>query len=161
MKASRTLILVVITLLAITFYAHSLRAQAVEGFLVNISTRGYVGTGDNVMIAGFCIADQPLTVIIRALGPSLSAWGVYGTLADPMFEIRSPSGALLYQNDDWGNDPSASFLLQLGVQPSSAREAAAIVTANPGCYTVIVRGVGGRTGVALIEVYDITEFLYF
>jgi hypothetical protein len=58
-----------------------------DGILVNISTRGYVGTGDNVMIAGFCVYSRPLTIIIRALGPSLASRGVYGTLVDPMFEI--------------------------------------------------------------------------
>lgn len=128
-----------------------------DGFLVNISTRGYVGTGDSVMIAGFCIADEPLTIVIRALGPSLGAMGVYGTLSNPMFEIRDPrSGALLYQNDNWSNDPSAGILTQLGIQPSDYREAASAVTAYPGCYTVIVQGVGGNTGVALVEVFDIT-----
>jgi hypothetical protein len=131
-----------------------------DGILINISTRGYVGTGDNVMIAGFCVYSRPLSIIIRALGPSLASYGVYGTLRDPMFEIRSPSGTLLYQNDDWIYDSSAPVLTSLGIQPSNSKEAAAAVTAYPGCFTVIVKGVGGSTGVALVEVYDIKLFLH-
>jgi len=130
-----------------------------DGYMVNLSTRGYVGTGDNVMIAGFCVSGRPLTVIIRALGPSLASRGVYGTLGDPMFEVRSPSGTLLYQNDDWIYALSAPVLTSLGIQPSNSKEAAAVLTVSPGCFTVIVKGVGGSTGVALVEVYDITLFI--
>lgn len=154
-------LLAVIFITMIWVFATQSYAQIeTDGILINISTRGYVGTGDNVMIAGFCIADDPLTILIRALGPSLAARGVYGTISNPMFEIRDPrSGVLLYQNDNWQNDPSAGLMVELGVEPSNSKEAAAIVTAQPGCYTVIVRGVGGTTGVALVEVFDITPFL--
>lgn len=130
-----------------------------NGWLVNLSTRGYVGTGDNVMIAGFCVS-APLTMVIRALGPSLATRGVYGALADPMFEVYNSAGQLQFVANDWINDPSASLLIQLGIQPQSPLEAAAVVTATaPGCFTAVVRGVGGTTGVALIEVYDITLFI--
>ncbi|MEM2056630.1 MAG: hypothetical protein QXY99_04465 [Thermoproteota archaeon] len=131
-----------------------------EGILVNISTRGYVGTGDNVMIAGFCVAGAPLTVVVRALGPSLASRGVAQTLPDPMFEIRDPaSGGLYYSNDDWVQDSSASYLRAIGAQPQNSKEAAAIVTAYPGCYTIIVKGARGATGVGLVEVFDITELM--
>ncbi|MCX7823629.1 MAG: hypothetical protein N2260_09355 [Syntrophobacterales bacterium] len=129
-----------------------------DGVLVNLSTRGYVGTGDNVMIAGFCVSDY-LTLVIRALGPSLGARGVYGVLSDPRIDIYDSRGLLLVSNDDWQQYPTASILRQIGMAPSSPREAAILDTAPPGCYTVVVRGAGGSTGIALVEVYDITLFI--
>lgn len=128
------------------------------GVMVNLSTRGYVGTGDNVMIAGVCISDY-LTVIIRALGPSLTARGVRGVLSDPKIEVYDRYGMLVASNDDWRNYPTANILAQIGMAPSDPRESAILDTADPGCYTIVVRGVGGATGVALVEVYDISLFL--
>ena len=130
-----------------------------DGIMINLSTRGYVGTGDNVMIAGTCIAGYPLTVIVRALGPSLRARGVSGVLSDPKIEVYDRWGYLVASNDDWQNHPNAYILRQIGMAPSDPREPAILDTADPGCYTIVVRGVGGSTGVALVEVYDITLFI--
>lgn len=128
-----------------------------DGVMVNLSTRGYVGTGDNVMIAGFCISDS-LTIIIRALGPSLRSRGVHGALADPRMDIYDSRGHLLVSNDDWQEGYYADILFEMGLAPSNPNESAIIGTADRGCYTVVVSGVGGTTGVALVEVYDIREF---
>ncbi len=142
----------------VTLLGGSPSAQATyqaNGYLLNISTRGYVGTGDNVLIGGFIISDDYLTVIIRAKGPSLSSYGVSGALSDPMLELYAGS-TLIASNDDWESGPWATELTYLEAQPSHPRESAMVVTLPPGAYTVVVRGVGGRTGVALVEVWDIT-----
>jgi streptogramin lyase len=121
--------------------------------LVGISTRGLVQTGDNVMIGGFIIqGDGPQTVVIRARGPSL---GVAGALADPTMTIVPAGGGALLVNDDWETDPRAPELAASGYAPGNPKESAILVTLNPGAYTAIVSGVGGTTGVAIVEVYDV------
>ncbi|OAI42314.1 hypothetical protein AYO41_04480 [Verrucomicrobia bacterium SCGC AG-212-E04] len=125
---------------------------------INVSTRGRVLTNDAVMIGGFVIqGNRPRRVIIRALGPSLTTFGVPGALMDPWFQVVNGSGAPIAQNDNWKSGPSMAELQSLGRAPSDDRDAAQILTLAPGAYTVIVRGVADTTGVALVEVYDAEE----
>src|SRR6266446_5711054 len=122
--------------------------------LGNISTRGLVQTGDNVMIGGFIVqGDMPATVIVRAIGPSLTAYGVQGALQDPTLELHDGSGAVIGANDNWQDDPGAAQIQADNLAPSDPRESATIVTLNPGNYTAIVRGANGTTGIALVEAY--------
>lgn len=122
--------------------------------LYNISTRGPVQTGDEVMIGGFIIqGPSPETVIIRAIGPSLAGAGVPGVLSDPtltIFEAQTQIGF----NDDWQDSQEAS-IEAAGLAPNDSRESAIILTLDPGPYTAIVRGAGNSTGVGLVEVFNI------
>jgi hypothetical protein len=119
-----------------------------------ISTRGKVLTGNDVMIGGFIIqGTTPQTVVIRARGPSLASQGVVGTLANPVLQLVFASDGTVITNDDWGTATNASALAASGFAPTDSRESALLVTLNPGAYTAIVSGVGGSTGVAIVEVY--------
>lgn len=133
---------------------YDLDPRTVQPRAINVSTRGRVLTGDAVMIGGFVIqGSSPRRVVIRALGPSLTALGVQGALSDPWLQLFSGPN-LVTSNDNWKAGPSMMELQALGRAPSDDREAALIVTLAPGPYTVIVNGAGGATGVALVEVYD-------
>jgi hypothetical protein len=112
--------------------------------LGNLSTRGFVGTGTNV------------NVVVRALGPSLTAFGVTGALADPTLELHDENGALLQDNDNW-KDTQQTEIEATGLQPTNDMESAIFRTLAPGAYTAIVSGSGGLTGVALVEVYRLSE----
>lgn len=121
----------------------------------NISTRGNVETGDGAMIAGFIIGgSDPTKVIIRAIGPSLSANGVTGALRDPVLELHDADGSLIFSNDNWRSDQEKQ-IIDSTVPPTNNKESAIVATLNPGNYTAIVRGVGGTSGVALVEVYNL------
>ena len=121
----------------------------------NISTRGLVESGDGAMIAGFIIGgEDPTKVIVRAIGPSLAAAGVSNALLDPSLELRDSEGSLVFSNNNWRSDQEAQ-LIESNLQPSNNKESAIIATLVPGNYTATVRGVGGTTGVALIEVYNL------
>jgi hypothetical protein len=120
--------------------------------LANISTRGLVQTGDNVMIGGLIVlGNAAQKVVARAIGPSLP---VAGKLADPLLELRDKNGALLRANDNWKTDQKAE-IEATGVPPTSDLESAVVQTLPPGNYTAIVRGVNNTTGVALVEVYGL------
>jgi photosystem II stability/assembly factor-like uncharacterized protein len=120
--------------------------------LAGISTRANVLTGDNVLIGGFIIGGSlPKTVVVRARGPSL---GIPGAMADPMLTIVPAAGGGNLVNDDWQLDSNASALLASGFAPGDPKEAAILVTLNPGGYTAIVGGVGNTTGLAIVEVYE-------
>jgi hypothetical protein len=125
--------------------------------VVNISTRGAVQTGDNVMIAGFILGGgqtQP-RVVVRALGPSLAASGVTNTLQDPTLQLVNSNGVLVQSNDNWQSDPNqASQLSGLNLAPSDLRESAIVATLAPGTYSAIVAGKNNMTGTALVEVYN-------
>jgi hypothetical protein len=125
--------------------------------LINISTRGRVLTGNDVMIGGFILTGSNIrTLAIVATGPSLSAFGIASPLANPKITlVRSSDQAVVATNDDWQSDANASELSAAGFAPSNALEAALYVTLPPGAYTVIVEGVGGGTGVAVIGVYAV------
>ena len=123
--------------------------------LANISTRGKVEAGDNVMIGGFIIAgDQETDVVVRAIGPSLAGFGLTGVLSDPMLEVYNGNGTLLSQDDDWRMDQEQA-LIDTGLAPTDDREAALLMTLQPGAYTAIVRGKSDGVGVGVVEVYNL------
>jgi hypothetical protein len=126
--------------------------------LANISTRGIVQTGNNVMIAGFILGNSsaPTNLAIRARGPSLRNF--FGNvLDDPTLELRDANGALITANDNWQDDPvSAALLTANGLALSDPKEAGIFASLlAPGQYTAIVAGKNGSTGIALVEVYDL------
>jgi len=126
--------------------------SAVDSKLANISTRGLVQTGDNVIIGGVIVLGQnPLRVIVRAIGPSLP---VTGALADPTLELRDGNGALLAANDNWRSDQEAEIIATT-IPPSNDLESAIVRNLAPGNYTVIVRGADNATGVAVVEAYNL------
>lgn len=119
----------------------------------NISTRGVAGTADDVMIGGFIVGGtDSAKVIVRAIGPSLTAAGVAGALPDPILELHDGQGSLIFQNDNWRSDQEQQ-IIDTTVPPSNDKEAAIVATLPPGAYTAVVRGSGSTTGVALVEVY--------
>ena len=122
--------------------------------LLNISTRMQVLTGDQVLIGGFIInGTDPKTVVLRAIGPSLTDFGVTGALADPVLELRALDGSVIATNDNWNTDRAA--IEATGLQPSKDLESAIVATLDPGAYTAIVSGKNGITGVGLVEAYDL------
>lgn len=125
--------------------------------LANISTRGFVDTGNNVMIGGF-IAGGSLggtgNILVRAIGPSLTSAGVTGALQDPILELHDSNGDLLDTNDNWKDTQSAD-IIATGIPPTDDRESAIVATLTGGAYTAIVRGVNDSTGVALVEAYQL------
>jgi arylsulfate sulfotransferase len=123
----------------------------------NLSTRGTVMSGDNVLINGFIVSGPGTkTVVVRALGPSLSNFGLSSVLADPVLSVYNSSGEIIASNDNWQTDVGATFIAQNGLAPSNPSEAAAVV-ANlaPGAYTVVVTGNNSTEGISLAEVYEI------
>ncbi len=128
--------------------------DAAAGSLANISTRGFVDTGDNVMIGGFIIGGGDATVLIRAIGPSLLAQRVPGALADPILELHDGSGNTLTTNDNW-KETQQTEIEATGLQPSEDLESAILSTLAPGAYTAIVRGANDTTGVGLVEAYHL------
>lgn len=132
-----------------------------DGTLRNLSTRGQVGSGGNVLITGFIVGGTtPKQVLIRAVGPSLTPppFGISGAIADPQLQVFNGAGAIIpgASNDNW-NAADAAAMNAVGAfaLPAGSKDAALIVTLAPGLYTTQVSGVGGTTGVALIEFYDL------
>ncbi len=126
--------------------------QTVDSKLANISTRGLVQTGNNVMIGGFiAVGTDPVEVIVRAIGPSIP---LSGTLADPTLELHDSNGVLLAANDNWRSDQEAAIAAS-GLPPTDDLESAILETLLPAAYTAIVGGANGTTGVALVEVYQL------
>ncbi len=131
----------------------------------NISTRAFVQTGENVMIGGFIVqGSQTKRVIIRAIGPELAQHGVPNPLFNPTLELHDGRGALIASNDDWHRTIIGGIItsdqwvdiINSGHAPGDGRESAIIADLPPGNYTAIVRGVNNMTGVALVEVYDLS-----
>jgi uncharacterized repeat protein (TIGR02543 family) len=125
--------------------------------LVNISTRGQVLAGNDVMIGGFVIqGSSPQQVAIVATGPSLAAFGIANPLANPTLTlVRSSDQSVVAVNDDWQSAANASQLQAAGFAPSNPLESAILITLSPGAYTAIVSGVGGGTGVGIVAVYAV------
>jgi hypothetical protein len=133
--------------------------------LSNVSTRGFVQMGDNVVIGGFIVqGTQSKRVIIRAIGPELTQYGIPNALANPALELHSAGGALIASNDNWQHTIIGGIIISdqrggirnSGYAPSDGRESAIIADLPAGNYTAIVRGVNNMIGVALVEVYDLS-----
>jgi hypothetical protein len=123
--------------------------------LANISTRMKVGTGASVLIGGFIIqGSQPKTLVVRAIGPSLTASGLSGVLADPVLELHDSAGGVVASNDDWRDGQQASQIEQSGLAPTEALESAVLVTLAPGSYTAVVSGFDNTAGNGLVEAYE-------
>jgi hypothetical protein len=136
----------------------------IASVLGNISTRSLVQTGADVMIGGFIIEGSgPKTVIVRAIGPELTRFGIPNVLADPALDLHNSGGALIASNNNWQttviggiiHGDQVSAIQNSGHAPTQPTESAIIATLQPGNYTAIVRGVNNTTGVALVEVYDL------
>jgi hypothetical protein len=138
-----------------------------NALLGNISTREFVQTGDNVMIGGFIVqGTQPKRVIVRAIGPELTPFGVPDVLADPTLELHNGAGMLIASNNNWQTTiiggiittDQVGAIQNSGHAPTQPSESAIIATLPPGNYTAIIRGVSNSTGNALVEVYDLQPF---
>jgi phospholipase/lecithinase/hemolysin len=131
-------------------------APATSAALANLSTRGFVGTGDNVMIGGVIIGNGESPIMVfRALGPSLTSFGIANPLLNPTLELYDSNGTLLASNDDWAT-PQLQAVRAVNLAPSDSRESAIVhAFLSPGQYTAIVRGKNNTTGVALVEAYRI------
>jgi len=124
--------------------------------LANISTRGSVGIGDNVLIGGFIVGDVAnSTVIVRALGPSLASFGVTHPLSDPTLTIYDSNGTLIASNDDWQDNNNSILVQRNRLAPPNPAEPALVLHLPAGAYTAIVRGANNRQGVGLVEVYNL------
>ena len=129
--------------------------RTVNSKLANISTRGFVSTGDNVMIGGTIIlGSAPARVLFRAIGPSLINVGIQNALTDTTLELRDGNGTLIAFNDDWRTDQEAE-IIATGIPPTNNLESAIVINLTPAPYTAIVRGYQDLTGVALVEAYQL------
>ena len=128
-----------------------------SGKLANISTRAFVGTGSDVVIAGFILGGNSGfdRIVVRGIGPSLTSLGVLNALANPTLELRNQNGALLIANNNWQDNPvQASELMAAGLAPTHPLESGIAATLPPGAYTALLAGSNNGTGVGLVEVYD-------
>jgi arylsulfate sulfotransferase len=124
---------------------------------LNLSTRGLVGLGDNVLIGGFIVTgDASKEAVLRVLGPSLAASGVTAPVTDPVLTVYDSSGQQIAANDDWQDDPAAAAISAEGLAPSDSRESATRLSLAPGSYTVVVTGKDETPGVGLVEAYDVS-----
>ncbi len=131
--------------------------QAANSKFGNIATRGFVDSGDNAMIGGFIVGPASggsTTVVVRAIGPSLTNFGVSGALSDPTVELHDGNGATIAFNDNWADDASQG-LIPPSLKPSDQHESALYRVLSSGNYTAIMRGTGNSTGIGLIEVYNV------
>jgi hypothetical protein len=124
--------------------------------LGNISTRAFVGTGDDVIIGGFIVLGSgQKTLIVRAIGPSLAQSGITNPLRNPTLELHDQMGAMIAFNDNWMDAPNKQEIITSGLAPTNDLESAILTSLNPGNYTAIVRGANNGTGIALVEGYDL------
>jgi hypothetical protein len=125
--------------------------------LANISTRGFVLTGDNVMIGGIILGGNSNTsVAVRGIGPSLAAFGLSPVLADPTLELHDSNGSTLIANDDWQEDPEQAARLNANdLAPQNPKESGIFTSLPPGLFTAILAGKSGGTGIGLVEVYNL------
>jgi hypothetical protein len=136
------------------------------GPLLNVSTRGEIAAGDDVLIGGFIVGGTgSKTVMLRGIGPSLGLVGISNPLADPILEVHDSSGAIIASNDNWQTTQiggvitvdQVAEILASTIAPTDPAEAAVIATLNPGAYTAIVRGADSRSGAGLVELYDLDQ----
>jgi hypothetical protein len=124
--------------------------------LANLSARALVLTGDNVLIDGLIVGGKTSkNILLRAIGPELTARGVTGALQDPVLDLYNKQGMLLRRNDNWRDAPNRNQIQASGLAPTDNRESVILIMLAPGEYTAIVRGVNGTTGIALAEVYTL------
>lgn len=131
-----------------------------NGRLANIASRGFVQAGNDVMIGGFILGPDNTSsskVVVRALGPSLTAVGVPNALQDPLLELHDGNGTLIKSNDNWQDSPEHQAISDAGLAPSNPKEAAVLAVEPPAGYTAVVKGVGGTTGNALVELYHLQQ----
>lgn len=133
------------------------------GSLVNVSARNRVGTGADILIAGFIVGgNTPRRLLVRALGPRLTDFGVANVLADPRLEIHTSTGGqdvVFAANDNWGDEGNAGDMNALTPSltlPAGSKDSAVLLTVPPGAFTAQVKGAGTSTGEALVEIYDVT-----
>lgn len=145
--------LIAVLILAVLLPASNSRASQ----FLNISTRGFVAPNDHALIGGFILSGaNSKRVLLRGLGPSLAEAGLADVLSDPTLELRDQNGALLFSNDNW-QDTQKTEIEQTNLAPHNDWEAAIVRTVfASGNYTVVLRGVGGGTGIGLIEIYDLS-----
>lgn len=128
---------------------------AADSSLGNVSTRGFVGTGDSVLIGGFIVGTgDPSLVVVRGLGPALSSAGILNPLADPALQLFDKDGNVLFSDNDW-KDTQESAIRATGLAPTSDKEAAIVAFLPAGNYTAVLRGVNNATGVAIVETYRV------
>lgn len=138
-------------------HLESTKFPAIGPQALNLSTRATIGSGNKALIGGFIVTgDIPKTVVLRAIGPSLTATGVIGALADPNLSVLDSSGRLIATNDNWETDSGAETLSSNRLAPANPLESATVLTLEPGAYTVVARGKGETTGVGLVEAYDLS-----
>ena len=122
--------------------------------LLNISTRGPVGVDPNALIGGFFVGGtESKQILVRAIGPSLSAFGVPNALVDPTLEFFNGQGTKIDANDDWMNSPQKAQIQSSGLAPTNVKESAILQTLAAGPYTAVVRGANSGTGIGSVEVY--------
>jgi len=120
-----------------------------------VGTRAFVSTGDNVLLGGFILTGSaPVSLLIRALGPSLANAGLSRVLADPQLELYDASGQLIFSNDNW-RDTQEAEIIATGLAPTDDRESALVVTLNPGLYTNVLTGVSATTGIGFLQIYSL------
>lgn len=141
------------TLNGVTYFFRAPQESS-ENHLANISTRGFVSTGQGQLIGGFIVTGGPKLVLVRALGPSLAAQGVSPVLENPVLKLMSGSTELR-SNDDWQSESNSDDIISTTIPPQDSREASILVRLEPGAYTAVVTGANNSTGIALIEVYEI------
>jgi hypothetical protein len=127
---------------------------AADSRLANISTRAFVGTGDDVLIGGIMPSKGLTKVVVRAIGPSLVNFGITNPLLDPTLELYDGSGTLIASNDDWQSS-QRDLIEATQLAPNDARESAIFATLGPGVHTAVVRGKNGTTGVAVVEAFNV------
>jgi len=126
--------------------------------LANISTRAYVGTADDIVIAGFLLGNHTNDdrIVVRGIGPSLTEAGVPNAIADPTLELRDGNGALLGVDNDWQDNPTqAAELTAAGLAPTNQLESGMVMTLPPGLYTALLSGSNNGIGVGVVEIYDL------
>jgi hypothetical protein len=143
--------------------------QGVDSKLANLSTRAFVSTGDNIVIAGFLLSDNTATgingiggpnddrVIVRGIGPSLAPaiFPASAVLANPTLELRDTNGTLILSNNDWrDNAAQAAEITAAGLAPTNDLESAIAATLPPGLYTALLAGLNNGTGIGVVEIYD-------
>ena len=142
---------------SIPIHLEKIKFPTVGPQALNLSTRGLVSVGDNVLIGGFIVSGtEPKSMVLRALGPSLSGFGLSDVLRDPVLSVYDSSGNLVGTNDNWQSDLNHSVVEANGLAPANPLESAQVRTLAPGAYTVIVTGKNSTSGIGLVEVYDIS-----